>query len=139
MSFNPNLSKQAQDLIFSRKVLHSALLFNNSKFPQIFPQKHQGICLDETLTFKNHIKKGNKGIGFSCKQHNFLPRSVGWTLYHVRCMCYFYKQFILYVDGCASLALLLKTLISTSFVLYFDDVNYHLVIFPLNSVILELM
>ena len=56
MSFNPNLPKQAQNLIFSRKVLHSALLFNNSKFPQISPQKHQGICLDETLTFQNHIK-----------------------------------------------------------------------------------
>ena len=65
MSFNPDLSKQAQEVIFSRKinkVCHPPLLFNNSTVQQISSQKHLGIHLDEELTFKHHINKKIKPV-----------------------------------------------------------------------------
>ena len=73
MSFNPDPSKQAQELFFSRKINkihHPPLLFNNSTIQQISSQKHLGIHLDEELAFKHineKINKANKGIGIICK------------------------------------------------------------------------
>ena len=82
MSFNPDPSKQAQELIFSwkiNKVYHPPLLFNNSTVQQISSQKRLGIHLDEELTFKHpineKINKANKGIGNICKLNNILARS----------------------------------------------------------------
>ena len=69
MSFNQDPSKQAREVIFSRKinkVYHPSLLFKNSTVQQISSQKHSGIHLDEELTFKHRINqkinKANKGI-----------------------------------------------------------------------------
>ena len=88
MSFNPDPSKQAQEVIFSRKineVHHPPLLFNNSTIQQISSQKHLGIHLDEELTFKHHINekinKPNKGIGIIRKLNNILPCSALLTIY----------------------------------------------------------
>ena len=84
--FNPDLSKQAQEVIFWRKinkVYHSPLLFNNFTVQQISSQKHLGIYLDEKLTFKHHINekinKPSKGIGI--KLNNILPHSALLTVY----------------------------------------------------------
>ena len=81
LHFDPDPSKQAQELIFSRKInklYHPLLLFNNSTVQQISPQKHLGIHLDEELTFRHHINeminKANKDIAITCKL-NILPRS----------------------------------------------------------------
>ena len=49
MSFNPDLSKQAQEVIFSRKSkrpTHPPLVFNNDKVSQIFLQKHLSAISD---------------------------------------------------------------------------------------------
>ena len=49
MSFNPDPSTKAQEVIFSRKVnnvLHSPLTFNNVHVGQIRYQKHLGMFLD---------------------------------------------------------------------------------------------
>ena len=49
MSFNPDPSKKAQEVIFSRKVnnvLHPPLTFNNVDVGQIRSQKHLGMFLD---------------------------------------------------------------------------------------------
>ena len=88
MSFNPDPSKQAQDVVFSRKinkVHHPSLLFNNSTIQQTSSQKNLGIHIDEELTFKHHINekvnKTNKGIGIICKLNNILPRSALLTIY----------------------------------------------------------
>ena len=88
MSFNPDPSKQAQEVIFSRKVNkvhHPPLLFNNSTIQQIASQKHLGIHLDEELTFKHHINekinKANKSTGIIRKLNNILPRSALLTIY----------------------------------------------------------
>ena len=46
MTFNPDRSKQAQEIIFSRKLkkaTHSPLLFNNNNVSQVNSQKHLGV------------------------------------------------------------------------------------------------
>ena len=88
VSFSQDPSKQAQEVIFSRKinkVYHPPLLFNNSTVQQMSSQKYSGIYLDKHLTFKHHINekinKANKGIGIIRKLNNILPRSALLTFY----------------------------------------------------------
>ena len=88
MSVNPDPSKQAQEVIFSRninKVYHSPHSSNNSTVQQISSQKHLRIHLDEELTFKHHINgkinKANKGIGIIRKLKNIIPRSALLTIH----------------------------------------------------------
>ena len=60
MSFNPGVSKQAEEVIFSRKTqrkIHPPAIFNNMPVVRSSCQKHLSIYLDETLSFSNHIKK----------------------------------------------------------------------------------
>ena len=54
MNFNPDPTKQAQEVIFSRKtkkLSHPLLVFNNGNVTQSIYQKHLGIILDSKLTF----------------------------------------------------------------------------------------
>ena len=88
MSFNPDKSKQAQKVIFSRKtqrVIHTPAVFNNISVVRSSCQKHLGIYFDEKLNFSNHIKenisKANKGIGILRKLYNVLPRNFLITIY----------------------------------------------------------
>ena len=56
MSFNPDPSKQAQEVIFSRKIKkpsHPDLIFNNNKVVQTPYQKHLGILLHDKLNFEH--------------------------------------------------------------------------------------
>ena len=69
MSFNPDPSKPAQEVIFSRKlktVPHPSVTFNNNPLSLCPAQKHLGLVLDSKLTFNeriNHIlSKVNKSI-----------------------------------------------------------------------------
>ena len=58
MNFNPNPTKQAQEVIFShktKKLPHPLLVFNNANVTQTIHQKHLGIILDSKLTFVNHL------------------------------------------------------------------------------------
>ena len=64
MNFNPTLSKQAQEVIFSRKnkkLLHPTLLFNNITLSNSLFQKQLGLTLDRKLNFsklyQNKIRK----------------------------------------------------------------------------------
>ena len=70
MSFNPDPTKQAQEVIFSSKTIklpYPYLVFNNAKVTQSIYQKHLGSIPDSKLTFENHLKivtsKVNKIIG----------------------------------------------------------------------------
>ena len=88
MSFNPDVSKQAQEVIFSRKQaksVHPDLVFNNIPVHQTHCQKHLGVYLDMKLNFKLHIKekisKAMKGIGIIKKLSNVLPRKSLITIY----------------------------------------------------------
>ena len=88
MSFNPDVSKQAQEVIFSRKQaksVHPDLVFNNTPVHQTHYQKHLGVYLDMKLKFKLHIKehfsKAMKGICIIKKLSNVLPRKSLTTIY----------------------------------------------------------
>ena len=88
MSFNPDLTKQAQELIFSRKVQmgnHPPLFFNENVIPKTTLQKHLGMFLDSKLNFSEHLKtifqKPNKTIGLLRKLQTLLPKPPLITIY----------------------------------------------------------
>ena len=81
MSFKPDVSKQAQEVIFSRKQaksVHPDLTFDNIPVHQTQYQKHLGVYLYMKLNFKLHIKekilKAMKGICVIEKLSNVLLR-----------------------------------------------------------------
>ena len=70
MSFNPDPSKQAQEVVFSRKCTkedHPPIYFSDIAVTRTMVQKHIGMYLDEKLNYNTHIKeklsKIYKGIG----------------------------------------------------------------------------
>ena len=88
MSFNLDLSKQAQEVIFSRKSkrpTHPPFVFNNNNVSQTFSQKRLGFILNFKLTFEEHLNnvlaKVNKAVGLLCKLRNLLPRTTLITIY----------------------------------------------------------
>ena len=88
MTFHPDYSKQAQEIIFRiklKKVTHPPLLFNNNNVLQVNSQTHLGVILDITLTFEEYLKnlfnKTNKTIGLLRKLSNLLPRQALVTVY----------------------------------------------------------
>ena len=82
MSFNPNISRQVHEFLFSRDrsiECSPSLTFNNILIPQTNSQ-NLGMYLDKKLNFeKKHLSqfelKGNKIIGIIPKLQNVLPRS----------------------------------------------------------------
>ena len=77
MSFNPDPSKQALEVLFSRKTkkeYRSLLTFNNNNVSETNSQKHLSVALDNRLSFEDHIKmilnKVNKTIGLLRKLQN---------------------------------------------------------------------
>ena len=88
MSFNPDPNRQAQEVIFSRKLkkfCHPSLRFNNNNVSQVSSQKHLGLILDKGLTFDEHLtnvsNKISKTIGLLQKLQNILPRPALLTIY----------------------------------------------------------
>ena len=88
MLFNPDLTKQAQEVIFSRKNIktdHPIVCFNEAPVAHTTCQKHLGMHLDEKLNFNHHIgnkiAKANKGIGLIRKLAHVLPRQSLITIY----------------------------------------------------------
>ena len=60
MSFNPDINKQAQEAIFSRKLQksnHLSLTFNGTSVTQSEIQRHLGMFMDLKLDFKEHMQK----------------------------------------------------------------------------------
>ena len=87
MSFNPDPSKQVQEVIFSRKlknVSHPPLLFNNANVSSCKSQKHLSILLDSKLTFEDHYKiiinNTDRTIGLLRKLQSLLPRTALITI-----------------------------------------------------------
>ena len=67
MLFNPDASKQAQEVVFSRKILTiMTSSFSNMLINSKNTQKHLGLYLDTKLNFSEHInekiKKAVRGI-----------------------------------------------------------------------------
>ena len=88
MTFNPDVLKQAQEVVFSRKGIrtnHATVYFNNDPVIRENIQKHLGLFLDSKLNFSGHInekiKKVTKGINVIRKMNLSLPRSSLLTIY----------------------------------------------------------
>ena len=89
MIFNPDSSKQTEEVIFSRKVkntTHPPLVFHNAIVSQINSQNHLEVTLDLKLTFEEHLlnvfKKINRTIGFLPKLQSLLQ-----TSYYLQSLC----------------------------------------------------
>ena len=88
MLFNPDPTKPAQEVLFSRKkktLYHPTLSLNNIQVERASSQKHLGLILDEKLNFKQHIEsaivKINKGVAVIKKLRYSLPRKSLITIY----------------------------------------------------------
>ena len=88
MVFNPDMTRQAQEVIFRRKtkkLLHPCLSFNDSPSKNSISQKHLGLTLDVKLNFVDHIKnitrKIYKTMGLLRRFQPILPRSSLLTIY----------------------------------------------------------
>ena len=88
MSFNPDPSKQASELLFSRKrnnEHHPNLMFNGTSVNKVSKEKHLGVIMDNKLSFTDHIKhaigKSIKGLNVIRKLNQYLPRKTLLTIY----------------------------------------------------------
>ena len=82
MNFDPDQSKQAQEVIFSRKTVkisHPSITFNTVPIARMTYQKRLGLYLDEKRSFNDHINakisKADMGIGIIKKLLFTLPRN----------------------------------------------------------------
>ena len=55
MEFNPDLTKQATEVIFSCNKSTPNLIFNGTVVTNVNEQKHLGLILDSGLSFKKHL------------------------------------------------------------------------------------
>ena len=88
MEFNPDISKQAIEVIFSHKYKkpdHPPLFFNGIPIKRENHTKHLGFILDQRLNFRKHInekiKKANKGLGLLKFLSKYTTRPVLDTIY----------------------------------------------------------
>ena len=88
MIFNPYVSKQAQEIVFSHKANasnHKTVYFKSLPVIRKNIQKHLGLFLDSKLSFLDHInektKKATKGVNVIRKINLLLPLSSLLTIY----------------------------------------------------------
>ena len=79
MLFNPDPSKPAQEVLFSRKKkIHSTISLNSIQGERTLYQKHLGFLSEKKLNFKQHIDnailKINKDIYVIKQLQHSLPR-----------------------------------------------------------------
>ena len=81
MSFNPDPTKQAVEVTFSKKRIqtnHPPIFFNGAPVMRVQEQKHLGVILDSKLSFASHIQsvisKCRQGIGMLRFLSKYLPR-----------------------------------------------------------------
>ena len=100
MSYNPDPTKQAQEIIFSRKTSqrnHPGLMFNKSIVNVATIRKHLGMIFNSKLSFDEHLKsvlkKVSKTVGLLKKFQGILPRTSLITIYKL-----FARPHLDYVD-----------------------------------------
>ena len=93
MSFNPDPTKPANEILFSHKKSirdHQPLFFNGIEVKRVEEHKHLGLVLDPKLNFAAHIneksKKARRGIGLIKYLKSYLPTASLDQIYkmHVR-------------------------------------------------------
>ena len=60
LEFNPDPNKQATEILFSSKESspnHPQIMFNGTIVAKMNDQKHFGLSLDSSLSFKKHINE----------------------------------------------------------------------------------
>ena len=78
MSFNPDPTKQAQEIIFSPKTSqrnHPGLMFNNNIVNVTSIHKHLSMIFDSKLSFDEHLKavlKKKLSVYFQTSKVSFL-------------------------------------------------------------------
>jgi hypothetical protein len=82
MIFNPDISKQAVEVVFSTKLYpttYDSLIFNTIPVKPVDQTKHLGLTLDKKLSFHTHvnekIKKARQGIGLMKQIYPYIPRN----------------------------------------------------------------
>ena len=83
MTFDPGVSKQAQEVVFSRKAIannHSIVYFNSVPIIRKNFQKHVGLFLDSKLHFFDYIKKATKAFNAITKMNLSFLRSFFLTI-----------------------------------------------------------
>ena len=88
MKFNPDHTKQTQEIIFSRKKavsIHPVVYFNGSPVNSTATHKFIGMILDSKLSYENHLQfvfsRVNKTIGLLRKFQPTPPRKSLGTIY----------------------------------------------------------
>ena len=88
MPFNPDPTKMAKEVLFSRKkskVIHPNLTFIGKDVHSSFFQKHLGLVLDSKLNFDMHLKETisivNNGIALLKKLRYSIPRKPLLSIY----------------------------------------------------------
>ena len=81
LEFNPDPTKQATEVLFSCKKSssnHSQIMFNGIVVARMNEQKHLGLILDSSLSFKKHLNEkiinAKKNLGIIKHLSTFLPR-----------------------------------------------------------------
>ena len=92
MIFNPDPTKQATEVLFSckrSKPDHPPLIFNGSPVLRTTEQKHLGLILTPTLSFRRHlyekIRKAKRNIGIIKHMSKYLP---------IKSLVQMYKTFV---------------------------------------------
>jgi hypothetical protein len=82
MSFNPDPTKPAEEILFSQKKSnpdHPPLTFNGTEVKRVQDQKHLGLIFDPKLSFTAHINeksnKAKRGNGLIKHLRSYLPIS----------------------------------------------------------------
>ena len=81
--FNPDLTKQATEVIFSvkkKKLEHPELLFSGTPVSREDHTKHLGVCVDRGLSVSKHIReavmKATKGVSLLKYLSKYVSRNV---------------------------------------------------------------
>ena len=91
MSFNPDPTKPAEEILFSHKTSetnHPPLYFNGIEVKRVSEHKHLGLILDPKLNFAAHIREksatAKKGIGIMRMLRAYLPIKALDLIYKAR-------------------------------------------------------
>ena len=102
MSFNPDPTKPAEEILFSHKTSernHPPLYFNGIEVKRVSEHKHLGLILDPKLNFAAHLREksatAKKGIGLMKILRSYLPTKALNLIYKARVRSHFdYCDFI---------------------------------------------
>ena len=105
MSFNPDPTKPAEEILFSQKILeinHPPLYFNGIEVKRVSEHKHLGLILDPKLNFVAHLREksatAKKGIGLIKLLISYLPTKALNLIYKARVRSHFdYCDFIYHI------------------------------------------